>query len=142
MPGYGRGRGRGAGRGPGGPRGRRAGGGRGLRRLLEPVLLLQLHRGASHGYGLLDGLEEFALGGLDASIVYRVLREMELEGWVDSTWDELQTQGPPRRVYRLTGAGERVLEEWARDLKDWRLRIDRFLDAYRNREPAGDAGKD
>lgn len=141
MPGYGRGRGRGAGRGPGDARGRRRGGGRGLRRLLEPVLLLQLHRGASHGYGLLDGLEEFALERLDASVVYRVLREMELAGWVDSTWDELQTQGPPRRVYQLTEEGERVLEQWTRDLEDWRLRIDRFLGAYRKRATEGGDGE-
>jgi poly-beta-hydroxybutyrate-responsive repressor len=102
-----------------------------VRRLLQPVLLLELHRGPSHGYGLLDGLEAFDLGHLDPSVVYRTLREMEIEGWVRSTWDEQQTQGPPRRVYRLSAAGEQVLEHWVRDLEQRRSRIDRFLRAHR-----------
>lgn len=139
MPGRGRGQGHGGGR----PRGGRGGwgrgrGGRGLRRLLEPVLLLLLSRGPSHGYGLLDGLGDFDLGHLDPSVVYRLLREMEDAGWVNSTWDEHQTQGPPRRVYRLSAAGEQVLNQWTRDLEEWRARIDRFLGAFREmNESAG-----
>ena len=117
MPGQGRGRGRGAGgargRGPG------PGRGRGRRRLLEPVLLLQLKRGASHGYGLLEGLEEFDL------------REMENSGWVNSTWDDQLTQGPPRRVYKLSAEGERVLQDWVKDLEQGRSRTERFLRAYK-----------
>jgi len=141
MPGGKRGAGGPGGRG--GPRGRGWGrgpgrGGRGIRRLLQPALLLQLHRGPSHGYGLLDGLGEFDLEGLDPSVVYRALREMELEGWATSSWDPHQTQGPPRRVYRLTADGETVLSQWTRDLEQWRSRIDRFLSAYRNRRKAGD----
>ena len=93
MPGRGRGQGWGSGRGPG-ARGGWGRGGRGLRRLLEPVLLLRLSRGPAHGYGLLDGLEEFDLGHLDPSVIYRLLREMEDAGWVNSAWDGQRTQGP------------------------------------------------
>ena len=127
MPGQGRGRGRGGGRGRGPGPGR----GRGRRRLLEPVLLLQLKRGASHGYGLLEGLEEFDLGLFDPSVIYRLLREMEKSGWVNSTWDDQQTQGPPRRVYRLSADGERVLQTWVKDLEEGRTRTERFLRAYK-----------
>ena len=135
MTPYGRGRGRGAVGGPGGRRRRGFGGagrgGGGLRQVLEPVLLLQLRRGAAHGYRLLEGLEEFELGDVDPSVVYRLLREMELSGWVQSTWDEHRTQGPPRRVYRLNKEGERMLEQWTRDLESSRSRIDRFLRAHK-----------
>ena len=55
--------------------------GHGLRRFLDPVLLMRLHYGAAHGYSLLDGLDEFGLQELDPSVVYRALREMEDEGW-------------------------------------------------------------
>ena len=116
----------GRGRGPG-----LGGRGRGLRSLLEPVLLLELRQGPSHGYALLDGLAEFDLGHLDPSVVYRVLREMEVEGWVRSSWDELQTQGPPRRVYRLSDGGEEALARWAQELEMSKSRIDRFLRTYR-----------
>ena len=61
-----RGRGRG---GKGRGRGRRA------VRMLEPALLLLLHHGPAHGYTFLDQLEEFGLGDLNPSVVYRALRE-------------------------------------------------------------------
>jgi hypothetical protein len=71
-----RGRGRGRGRG----RYRR------VARMLEPALLLLLHHGPAHGYTLMERLGEFGLEGLNPSVVYRVLRDMESRGWVSSTW--------------------------------------------------------
>ncbi len=123
MPGRGRGGGRGWGRG--------RGGGRGSRRFLEPVLLLRLRQGAAHGYSLLNGLDEFGLAELDPSVVYRVLRDMELEGWVSSSWDEQESQGPPRRIYRLSEQGEEMLGLWAKELEQSKSRIERFLKVYR-----------
>lgn len=52
-------------------------GGRGLRRFLEAVLLVRLHQRPAHGYSLLEGLEEYGFGGLDPSMIYRILRDME-----------------------------------------------------------------
>jgi DNA-binding PadR family transcriptional regulator len=91
---------------------------------------MRLHFGAAHGYSLLDGLEEFGLQELHPSVVYRALRDMEEEGWVSSTWDEQQTQGPPRRTYRITDRGNEVLGLWVKELEGSRSRIQRFLDAY------------
>jgi len=130
--GQGQGKGRGWGRG-------RGGGGRGLRRFLQPVLLLRLHQGEAHGYSLLDSLDEFGLSGLDPSVIYRLLREMEDEGWVSSTWDEEQTQGPPRRIYRLNKEGREVLDIWAVELGESKSRIERFLKVYRQSTAKGDS---
>ena len=130
--GQGQGRGRGWGRG-------RGGGGRGLRRFLQPVLLLRLHQGEAHGYSLLDSLDEFGLSGLDPSVIYRLLREMEDEGWVSSTWDEEQTQGPPRRIYRLNKEGREVLDLLAVELGQSKSRIERFLKVYRQSTAKGDS---
>ena len=127
MPGPGRGRGRGGG---GGGRGWGRGLGHGLRRFLDPVLLMKLHYGAAHGYSLLDGLDQFGLQELDPSVVYRALREMEEEGWVTSTWEQQKTQGPPRRNYRMTDRGHEVLELWVKELEGSKSRIERFLGAY------------
>lgn len=102
-----------------------------MRRFLEPILLLRLREGAAHGYSLLDGLDEFGLGELDPSVIYRLLREMELAGWVSSSWDEQESQGPPRRIYRLSEAGEEVLGIRAKELEHSKLRIERFLEIYR-----------
>jgi len=116
---------RGRGRGQGGRRrSRRAA------RLLEPALLLLLHHGPAHGYTLLEQLREFGLGDLNPSVVYRTLRDMEARGWVTSTWDVEQTQGPPRRVYRLTAMGDEVLNWCTQDLRETRGMIDHLLGVY------------
>ena len=115
-----RGRGRGRGRG----RFRR------VARMLEPALLLLLHRAPAHGYTLLERLGEFGLEEVNPSVVYRALREMESRDWVSSTWDDERTQGPPRRVYSLTALGDEVLEGGVQDLRDMRRMIDDLLGAY------------
>jgi poly-beta-hydroxybutyrate-responsive repressor len=97
---------------------------------VEPTLLLFLHHGPAHGYPLIEQLAEYGLGDVDPSAVYRALRDMEERGWVFSSWEEEETQGPPRRVYRLTGLGDEVLAAWAEDLKETRRMIDRLLQAY------------
>ncbi len=99
-------------------------------RFLEPTLLLLLHHNPAHGYTLLERLTEFGLEGLNPSVVYRALRDMEGRGWISSTWDEEQTHGPPRRVYRLTDLGDEALGLWTQDLQETRGLIDRLVGAY------------
>ena len=99
-------------------------------RFLEPALLLLLHHGPAHGYTLIDQLAEFNLSDVDPSAVYRVLRDMEGRGWVTSSWEEEETQGPPRRVYRLTAQGDEMLGWWIEDLQETSGMIDDLLEAY------------
>jgi PadR family transcriptional regulator PadR len=121
-------------RGHGRGRGRR----RRAVRMLEPVLLLLLHYGSAHGYTFLEQLGEFGLEGLNPSVVYRALRDMEAKGWVTSAWDDEQTQGPPRRVYSITGRGDEVLASWAQDLEESRRRIDYLLEVYHRHMEEGE----
>jgi poly-beta-hydroxybutyrate-responsive repressor len=97
---------------------------------LEPVVLLFLHHGPAHGYTLIDQLEKFGLQVLHPRVVYRTLREMEENGWVTSTWDAEETQGPPRRVYQLTALGDEMLSTCIQDLRQTRAQIDDLVDAY------------
>lgn len=99
-------------------------------RLVEPTLLLLLHHGPAHGYTLIERLSDYGLADVDPSAIYRALRDMEERGWVHSSWEEEQTQGPPRRVYRLTPLGDEALGWWTRDMQDTRRMIDRLLSAY------------
>jgi PadR family transcriptional regulator PadR len=92
--------------------------------------LLLLHQGLSHGYALLSRLQEFGLGHVDPSAVYRALRDMEDREWVTSTWDDKETQGPPRRVYQLTERGDEALANWVKDLEQTRAHIDHVLESY------------
>ena len=95
------------------PGGRGGGyGGRGRRRqrvmsFLQPCLLLMLLRGESHGYNLIDELNEFGFDPerLDPSLIYRALRDLEDSSFATSRWDD-DSQGPRRRVYQITADGK------------------------------------
>ncbi len=116
---------------------RRRGGRRGVG-ILEPALLLLLHHGPAHGYTLLEQLGDYGLGDLNSSIVYRALREMEAQGWVRSSWDTEQSQGPPRRIYHLTSLGDEVLSGHIDDLHRARGDIDNILGAYERHMDEGE----
>ena len=75
-----------------GGRGKCAGGA--VRRFMEPILLLLLHQGANHGYELVNALAPFDLGDVAPGPVYRVLRELEAAGVVQSEWDTESSAGP------------------------------------------------
>ncbi|MCX6028117.1 MAG: helix-turn-helix transcriptional regulator [Chloroflexi bacterium] len=113
-----------------------------IARFLEPCLLLLLRGDATHGYNLLDALRQFGFtpGTVDASVVYRILREMEEAGWVSSQWDTAGS-GPPRRVYTVTPDGEEYLAAWINDLRSTRDEIDQFIETYTRHEAGrGSAG--
>ena len=124
-----------------GRRGRGPFAGGGIRRFLEPCLLLLLRRGASHGYELIGALEPFGLGDVAPGPVYRTLREMEAAGLVQSEWDTRSSGGPARRMYRLTEAGQRYLAEWVEHLRETNQMLQHFLTAY-DRHAAESTGQD
>ena len=86
-----------------------------LYRFIEPVVLYLLRKGGrTHGYDLAKGMQEHALtdSAVETGALYRTLRRLEENGYVESTWD-VSGVGPARRVYHLTPAGEEHLREWA-----------------------------
>ncbi len=117
------------GRGFGQGRGR--GGGRRKMFFLESCLLVLLHREASYGYSLMDGLKEFGFqtDEMDISILYRALRDLEAAGMVTSSWGE-DSLGPQRRIYTITPQGESNLAEWIQALRERRKEIESLEAAY------------
>jgi PadR family transcriptional regulator PadR len=101
-----------------------------IERFAEPALLLLLRERPAHGYELLERLGEFLPGERsDMGNLYRVLRALEEDGLVSSEWNA-ELPGPAKRMYELTPAGTRVLENWADALARSRDRIDAFLHRY------------
>jgi DNA-binding PadR family transcriptional regulator len=103
-------------------------------RLVEPALLAFLSIEDSHGYGLLEKLSDFGLGSINPSLIYRILRDYEEFGLVQSDWDKDTTQGPPKRVYTITAAGEAALERAADSLRGTLGRIKSLLALVDNNE--------
>ena len=95
---------------------------------LELALLVLLKEKPRHGYTLLNDLDALGMGMMHPSMVYRTLREMEDLAWVESDWDTDQTQGPPRRTYKLTQQGEEVLQNWKKELESSQILINLLLE--------------
>ncbi len=99
---------------------------------LQPIFLLQLYVQDRHGYDLLQGLQEFVsdAASYDPSIIYRIMREMEGNGWVES-YEGTVSRGPRRRMYSLTIEGKQQLAQWMDDLQRTKNEINTLLKAYR-----------
>jgi PadR family transcriptional regulator len=105
-----------------------------IERFIEPAALLVLRGGARHGYELRDEVAALVGDHADVANLYRLLRQLELEGIVRSRWNTAGN-GPARRMYVLTEPGRRLLDQWVDAVRDLDLTTRAFLAAY-------DAGKD
>jgi PadR family transcriptional regulator, regulatory protein PadR len=112
------------------------------RDMLAPFVLLAVSLQRAHGYVIEDYLRTLGLFGITMSTLYRTLRQMEKDGYLESTWEPGPT-GPARRIYSLTDAGRTWLDASATMLTAYRDTIDRFFGLYgagpRTEEPEGQA---
>jgi PadR family transcriptional regulator len=73
------------------------------------LVLQALARGFHYGFDIMDAT------GLPSGTVYPILRRLDREGLLESTWekpaDAQREQRPPRRYYEITGAGESMLTD-------------------------------
>jgi poly-beta-hydroxybutyrate-responsive repressor len=99
------------------------------RDFLAPFVLLAVSLQRSHGYVIEDYLRALGVFGITMSTLYRTLRQMEKDGFLESTWEPGPT-GPARRVYTITDAGHVWLDSSAAMLSAYRNTIDRFFGLY------------
>ena len=99
------------------------------RDFLPPFVLLAVSLQRAHGWAIEDYLRGFGLFGITMSTLYRTLRQMEKDGYLESTWEPGPT-GPARRVYTITDAGHVWLDSSASMLNAYRQTIDRFFGLY------------
>lgn len=97
---------------------------------LAPVILLTLRESTSYGYKLMEQTAAFGFGAMNAGTLYRTLRHMESDGLCESEWDTTNEEGPVRRVYSITDAGEAYLDFWVEALKQYQLTLDAFFGLY------------
>jgi DNA-binding PadR family transcriptional regulator len=81
--------------------------------LREPTffILTALAAGPAHGYGILQSVDEMSDGRvrLRAGTLYGALARLDGEGFVELDREESEG-GPPRRYYKLTPSGRRLLQ--------------------------------
>jgi PadR family transcriptional regulator len=101
-----------------------------LERFSEPAVLLVLRDSPGHGYELLEQLQTLMPNErVDMGKLYRILRSLEREGLVTSTWDD-EAPGPAKRVYVITQSGRRVLAQWVEAFKKIEHQIAAFSERY------------
>ena len=66
---------------------------------------------------------------IDMGNLYRILRSLEREGLVDSTWQEA-APGPAKRTYVITQSGRRVLAQWVEAFRKIEQQIAAFSERY------------
>ncbi len=100
-----------------------------LHGFFEPCVLLLLSesRVPTHGYRLLARLTTWGVGSpADRGNLYRLLRRLEHDGLVSSTWQPGHG-GPGRRAYSLTAAGRDRLRQWEQIVERDQQAINAFL---------------
>jgi PadR family transcriptional regulator len=96
---------------------------------LEPVILASLRSWNSYGYELMEQVAAFGFEAMNPGTMYRTLRRMEKNGAVESRW-ETSKEGPARRRYSITDAGEAYLGLWAEALEQYQRNVDAFFRLY------------
>ncbi|MDZ4829597.1 MAG: PadR family transcriptional regulator [Phycisphaerae bacterium] len=89
-----------------------------LMRGAGPVAILKLlERGEMYGYEIVEALAQRSDGLLTMgqSTLYPMLYNLEAKDLIASRWDD--TEGRPRKYYRLTAKGKKKLAEAT---KEWR----------------------
>lgn len=77
----------------------------------------------------MEDLEKNCGEKVDIGNLYRTLRRMEMDGWIESSWNKNEA-GPDRRVYKITQEGKEFLEVAVSSLDKTDKLIHRFLKGY------------
>jgi PadR family transcriptional regulator PadR len=94
---------------------------------VEHCVLALLRHGERYGFELARTLAD--AGGLigGEGTIYPLLARLRRNGLVETTWRE-SVEGPPRRYYRLTEAGDLALSTFIDHWKLFREAVDRILE--------------
>lgn len=94
-------------------------------------LLLFLTEGDSYGRKLLQKCEEkLPINPIDSAIIYRTLKQLEKEGAVESYLDT-SDEDKPIKMYKITTAGKRKLEDFQTDIESKMKNLSFFLNKYK-----------
>lgn len=87
-----------------------------VRGTLEYCILLMLNRKPCYGYEILQELSKYPMIASTESTVYPLLRRLQKENFLKSSWQDSAEGLPPRKYYSLTPEGQAYLsamnEEW------------------------------
>lgn len=102
-------------------------------RHLPAFLLLFLTDGPAHGGALWNRVQDLgSVSNADSGAIYRVLRDLEERGSIESSWDTSEP-GPARRIYQLTSVGLDELQMWYDDITIRKRNLEFFLSQFESK---------
>ncbi|WP_392454914.1 PadR family transcriptional regulator [Chryseomicrobium aureum] len=96
-----------------------------LRRGTLTLAVLSQLKVPQYGYSLVQALEQSSVS-IDQSTLYPLLRRLEKQQLVTSTWDT--TESRPRKYYVLTALGEEILEQLYQEWKQMSENLQNLLE--------------
>ena len=83
-----------------------------------------------YGYEIVTSIRNRTNGGLEVAEgnVYPALHALEAEGYVTSTWREVEPGVPPRKYYRITARGREHRSVLVKEWKEYASAIARLLE--------------
>jgi len=99
-------------------------------RHVAAFILLFLAEKPSYGFELLKDFEtNLPINIIDSAAIYRALKKLEENGFVESKWDTSES-GAAKKYYSITENGYKELEEFKEDIELRYKNLGFFLDKY------------
>jgi PadR family transcriptional regulator PadR len=105
-----------------------------LDKLIQPNILILLAKKKLHGYSIVKELEKkdlFKGESPDNTGVYRALKKLEENGFVQFEWDTEGT-GPAKKIFTITKQGRSCLSNWGVTLENYCTMINQIIDDIKN----------
>lgn len=93
---------------------------------LEYCVLALLRNGERYGFDLVREMSEVEGMVTSQGTIYPLLSRLRRDGRVDTSWRE-SPNGPPRRYYRLSPAGEAALAAFTTDWSLFKDAVDHLV---------------
>jgi DNA-binding PadR family transcriptional regulator len=109
--------------------------GKSLPRLIQPAIMAVLAREPLHGYRIMEALSQniaLCVPPPDPAGVYRLLKNLEQNGYVTGSRDDGRSGGPARQRYMLTEKGFACLRMWSHTLRQYQNSIAALIDFLDN----------
>ena len=99
-----------------------------LRGLLSLAIMCLIKQKPTYGSEIYQDLKEKFGINAPRPLIYTLLRRLERNGFITSTW-EIPESGPARRIYRITEEGLDILKDAAAKLKEVIPLIEKIIKA-------------
>lgn len=97
------------------------------------LLLRAIYEKPSYGYEIIKKIKKITDNRhqIKSGTAYTILRRMEEQKLLKSDWKKNE-QGPNKRIYKVTSAGEEQLKNWLEVIIERKKMIDKMVDFYNN----------